>query len=1496
MICRSLCVFLAGFAAASAMSGQVVLNEFLASNSNGVEDPDFGNSGDWVELYNTSNSDIELAGWFLTDDLSVPNKWSIPSNVIVPAGGHVIIWCDGQDVAQEALHTNFKLSGGGEEIALHQPDLSLVDAFQFQAQTTNVSQGRNVDGSSTWSWFGSPTPGESNNASQPYLGVTLGVPSFSEQGGFKSDILSLTMSSLGGNIHFTTDGRAPTSMDPVYTQPIPLDTTTFIRARVIEEGWIPGPVLTHSYFFDSTLVERPLPVVSLVSDPDHFWDPDTGIYVQNFKPEWEWPVNVEFFENDGNNEAVFNERAGVRINGQNSWVLPQKMLGIYFRNAYGNGKLDYPLFHDRDRAQFDSFVLRASGSDWANTLMCDGFCQHLPQRNAQVDHQGFRPSIVFINGEYMGIHNIRSRMDGDYIEENHNLESGTFDLINDDGIVEEGSSDAFQTMDSLFNQDLSVQENFDALAAVVDMTNFTDYWATEIWTSNSSWGHNVVLWKAHDNGKWQFGFTDLDRGFSGALNDDIDDFTQPQNNGYDYARTWVRHALENEGFTAAFAQRFLDHLHTSFHPERTSDLIDDWSDLLREEIPHHVERWSGTTSSYGDGIATVEFWEEEIERMRTFAFERSAFMLADLEDHMDLEPSVELFTSNDPVEAGQIQLNDFKLPRSRWSGPYAPGLEFTLTAHPKPGFEFVGWSAAERQVWIPAASTWKYDDSGTDLGSDWRNPGFNDSTWSSGEAEFGYGDGDESTVVSFGTDPENKHPTTYFRRVFEGPEGGAQDILATFKLRRDDGAVVYLNGEEMFRDNLAPGDISHDTFALDFAGGVAEEQWNHHSRPIHLLPGPNVICVEVHQFSPTSSDVSFDLELSSFVEDESLISTAPTLPSMLDQSEGFVARYEPTGECLLPSLVSEDLTLTQDCSPYLATGSVTVLDSATLFVNPGVEIWFPTEARFVVQGVLQAEGTADSPIVFKANPNNVGPWQHIHFDGSLGPNLLRHVVVEGASQGPHPVHDRAAVTAWFADVTMEDMVVTHNESNPIYAEHSNIVLVNSTIHSDVTGDLINVRHGSGWIDSCTFIGNDQPDTDAIDYDVVDGGVVQHCILRDFTGPNSDGIDLGEGSHNTFISNTLIHRCSDKGVSIGQGSTALIEGAIITQCALGIAAKDLGGAEADHTTIYGCETGLAAYEKNPGMGGGTIHISNSILSNSVDSPAFWDSLSTGTMDVVLYDSQSLEDEGAFFSNPRFSNPDGHNFQFLPDSPALGTAANGTDLGSQVMWNIESRGLAIVEFGYAGLLSPELEWMVLENEGTSAINLQGHHFDDGITWTQPDSLWMEPGARVRLVKDASLFPDVPEPVFQWSSGQLSDQGERIVLRDASGIAIDHLEYQPTSPWPVPTPGMEKLVRVAPELDNHFGSSWTLASTAGTNPAPIPNWSRLVLYPNPARDQLTVANLDPSLSSSELMLVNSAGQVVFKALPSSSSFFSMDISHLQPGLYFVKHASRSAKLVVR
>ena len=85
----------------------------------------------------------------------------------------------------------------------------------------------------------------------------------------------------------------------------------------------------------------------MATAPENFWDPDKGIYVQDYKPSWEIPVNVELFENDGSDRAAFNERTGVKVNGLYSWKLPQKMLGVYFKKQYGAGNLDYPLLRQR---------------------------------------------------------------------------------------------------------------------------------------------------------------------------------------------------------------------------------------------------------------------------------------------------------------------------------------------------------------------------------------------------------------------------------------------------------------------------------------------------------------------------------------------------------------------------------------------------------------------------------------------------------------------------------------------------------------------------------------------------------------------------------------------------------------------------------------------------------------------------------------------------------------------------------------------------------------------------------------------------------------------------------------------------------------------------------------------------------------------------------------------------------------------------------------------
>jgi hypothetical protein len=150
--------FLAGSAC---MAQTLVINEFMASNSNSEADPQ-GQDSDWIELYNYGSNTINIGGIYLTDELSVPTKWQFPSPTVIQAGGYLVIWAD-EDTDDTGLHANFKLDAGGEEIGLFDSDgITLIDSITFLAQTTDISYGRYPDGSDTWRFFGIPTPGQAN--------------------------------------------------------------------------------------------------------------------------------------------------------------------------------------------------------------------------------------------------------------------------------------------------------------------------------------------------------------------------------------------------------------------------------------------------------------------------------------------------------------------------------------------------------------------------------------------------------------------------------------------------------------------------------------------------------------------------------------------------------------------------------------------------------------------------------------------------------------------------------------------------------------------------------------------------------------------------------------------------------------------------------------------------------------------------------------------------------------------------------------------------------------------------------------------------------------------------------------------------------------------------------------------------------------------------------------------------------------------------------------
>ncbi len=162
---------------------------------------------------------------------------------------------------------------------------------------------------------------------------------------------------------------------------------------------------------------------------------------------------------------------------------------------------------------------------------------------------------------------------------------------------------------------------------------------------------------------------------------------------------------------------------------------------------------------------------------------------------------------------------------------------------------------------ITTNSSWKYLDNGSDQGTAWRAASFNDGAWVSGNAELGYGDGGEATVVSYGPNSSAKYTTTYFRKSFNVANALAYTTLSLNAVR-DDGIVVYINGTEVYRNNMPTGTISYNTLSPVAIGGADESAWNSASlSTTALVTGTNVIAVEIHQQAGTSSDISFNLRL-----------------------------------------------------------------------------------------------------------------------------------------------------------------------------------------------------------------------------------------------------------------------------------------------------------------------------------------------------------------------------------------------------------------------------------------------------------------------------------------------------------------------------------------------------------------------------------------------------------------------------------------------------------
>ncbi|HET6556389.1 MAG TPA: lamin tail domain-containing protein [Prolixibacteraceae bacterium] len=1482
-----LCFLIAAFACLFfTAQGQVVINEFMASNTGTIQDPDYGASADWIELYNAGANAVNLNGYAVTDNLSEPQKWIITTDVQLPAKGFIILWADGMGTG---LHTGFKLSADFEELGLTNPSGKIIDSLSYGLQEANISMGRVTDGAAQWGFFNQPTPGQPN-APGSFMGVVKNLPDFTPAGGIFTQPVAVSIgNTFGGVVRYTLDGSEPGETSPVYESPIPITKHTVIRARIYQDRMMPGEVITHSYFINSDGSIGSLPVVSIASAPANFWDPANGIYVQSFKPEWEVPINIELFENDGSDRAGFNLRAGTKVNGLYSWQLPQKMLGIYFRKAYGAGKLEYPLFFDKQIRVFNSFALRASGNDWAATLFKDGMIQNSTRPDMDVEIQGFRACVVFINGQYMGIHNIRSKVDEEYVVESNNLGDAEIDMIAYEDTAEAGDMIQYQAFETLYKNDLSVQANYDLVAQQMDIENFTDFMIAEIYCANTSIDHNVMAWKPKEFGQWRWLLADLDRGF-GSSGGNLISFYQGKSI-YPFSNL-----LQNAGYKKYFTNRLADLLYTTFSPERMNQLIEDFAQNIEAELPRHIERWAGTSSSYGNPIPSVEFWRQKVQNLKKFAAERPAILLNNLTQY-GLQPASNLDISVLPLESGKVTFNGKSVLVDESKGKYPNGGEITLKAQPLSGYTFKGWEKAPYVVLILAEEVWKYNDLGSDQGTAWKEPAYDDSAWAEGQAELGYGDSNEKTKVSYSGTSTQRNITTYFRKKFTVTQASALSNL-TGSLMYDDGAVVYINGQEVIRVNLPEGEVLSTTRAISSVIGAKESSFTDFSIDASVLrEGDNFIAVEIHQDSPSSTDISFDFQLTASRTGETIsLTTEPNYTFTMSEATYLIARFERDEHCLLPSVIAQNLTLDKACSPYLVKGDVIIQPGATLTVEAGVEVWMPDGASIFVRGAIEAKGTEAEPVKFMANPTSANKkWGAIVIENTPSVSLMNYTVVEGASQGPNPTRDVAAVSMFHSSAMFDQLKIENVWSNPVAARYSEVSMDNSFLHSSVTGDLINAKYGKARVENTEFVGNDQPDTDAIDYDDIENGIIRNCVIRDFHGFNSDAIDLGEKGTNILIDGVMVYNITDKGVSVGQQTSATIRNSIFANCNLGAGLKDSCKVLIDHCTFYGCVTPVATYEKNAGSAGGNVRVTNSILSNSYEASYECDDKSTIAFSHSLSDDSFLPSgSNNLLGDPQLSDPAGFNFTLKSSSPALNAGTSG-NIGADPTNRKIPAMVGFSAIGYNGDGVASAEFLAISNPGTDVVDISGYQLSKGITFTFPEGSVVEAGGKVIVTENASApeWAGSKVPVFQWESGSMANEGETIQLLNRSGIIFDQLRYLPNTPWPLLSAMGQVIVLNDLRLDNHYGKNWKQGALSDVITSLEPLQAGVMsVFPNPASEWLTVSGLGQT--NSRIQLYNLSGEKTGEYLSNGADHLQISIRHLAQGIYILRCGSQSFKVV--
>lgn len=655
------------------LSAQVMLNEFSAANYSLYNFGDEWNPQfkDWIEIYNAGD-ELDISGYYLSDDINDPLKWAFPNGTIIGAGEHMLVACGGWNAFEidYPLVTNFGITQtDNEAITFSDAEGFMIEGYEFWGSSVlkaDHSLARGTDGDDIWWTCSEPTPGTSNGGQ---MGTNFAfAPQFSHEAGHYAEPIMLELDpwSDSHTIYYTLDGSEPTEESTAYTVPIAIEQTTVLKILVVssDELWLPGFIRTNTYFIN--VEPHTLPIVS-ISGPEL----SDG--------EWENEIrhltDCEIFDTEFNRISISHGESDEH--GADANAFNQRGFDYIVRDSRGyEHEIEIPLFASTERDHFKRLIFRAAGSDnfpysQTQSHIKDALCQILSHNaDLNIDSRSCEHCVVYINGEYWGIYEMREKVDDiDYFQEYYNADPADVTFLKTWGgtWAEYGMLEDWNDITGMVEAgEFCWEPTYNDVGEVLDVNSVIDFFILNSFVVNAGWlNWDQAWWRAvGDNPvKWRYALWDLDQTLGDAINFtgipdmtataspcDFQSLLDPGGQGH---IPLVNALFENPDFEAAFHDRYMDLIDGPFSCSSMQVYLDSLRNVLLPEMPRHVDRWAMNDE-------TVETWEEAFDQVETFLMERCEVIEGLVDDCWDGNANEGGWSLTIEIENdGLVDINDF---------------------------------------------------------------------------------------------------------------------------------------------------------------------------------------------------------------------------------------------------------------------------------------------------------------------------------------------------------------------------------------------------------------------------------------------------------------------------------------------------------------------------------------------------------------------------------------------------------------------------------------------------------------------------------------------------------------------------------------------------------------------------------------------------------------------------------------------------------------------